>query len=181
MWEERDDYKPNIGDLVIYAWNDGTDYATTDNITGHDHVGIVCAVSGNDFDVIEGNYSKSVKIRRMKVNGRYIRGFCLPAYHLKATGSEEEEMTQEHFNQLFANAMLAYLKEMESMPPHEFTEKSRKWAENNRIVIGDEDGNKRYTSYTTLEQVAELMYRLNNTLCSAKPMSQGSTVPAYFL
>ena len=86
QWEERDDHRPKVGDIMMYGWKDSaTDYATTDFTGTADHVGIVYAVSGDAIDVLEGNYSKSVKIRRMKWNGQYIRGYCLPAFHLKAT------------------------------------------------------------------------------------------------
>ncbi len=82
-WMERDDYTPQIGDVVVYAWSDdGVGECTT----GADHVGIVTKVSGTSFWVTEGNYRDSVKTRSMQVNGRYIRGFGLPDYAKKATG-----------------------------------------------------------------------------------------------
>jgi len=82
-WMENDAYVPEIGDIIFYNWADGVQYATTDNISVPDHVGIVSAITGNNFTVIEGNYSKSVKERSMKVNGQFIRGFGLPEYSKK--------------------------------------------------------------------------------------------------
>ena len=82
-WMERDDYKPKIGDVVVYAWSDN---GVGECTTGADHVGIVTKVSGTSFWVTEGNYRDSVKTRSMQVNGRYIRGFGLPDYAKKATG-----------------------------------------------------------------------------------------------
>ena len=82
-WMERDDYTPQIGDVVVYAWSDNGAGECT---TGADHVGIVTKVSGTSFWVTEGNYRDSVKTRSMQVNGRYIRGFGLPDYAKKATG-----------------------------------------------------------------------------------------------
>ena len=51
-----------------------------------EHVGIVEAVNGNTITVIEGNMSNKVGERALQVNGRYIRGYCLPDYASKASG-----------------------------------------------------------------------------------------------
>lgn len=83
-WQENDAYVPSPGDIIFYDWQDGTNYATTDNKGAPDHVGIVENVSGKTITVIEGNYSDSVKRRSIAVNGRYIRGYGLPKYSSKA-------------------------------------------------------------------------------------------------
>lgn len=83
-WQENENYVPKPGDYVFYDWQDGTNYATTDNKGSADHVGIVEKVSGNSFTVIEGNMSNAVGRRNMQVNGRYLRGFGLPKYAQKA-------------------------------------------------------------------------------------------------
>lgn len=86
-WMERDDYTPQIGDVVVYAWSDN---GVGECTTGADHVGIVTKVSGTSFWVTEGNYrdkaGDKVGTRPMQVNGRYIRGFGLPDYAKAATG-----------------------------------------------------------------------------------------------
>lgn len=81
-WVEADDYTPRIGDLLIYDWQDGTNYAATDNQSGPDHVGIVVSVDGSKLQVLEGNQGteKKVGLREMTINGRYVRGYCLPDY-----------------------------------------------------------------------------------------------------
>ena len=86
-WEENDTYRPQIGDIIYYDWSDGPNYATTDDKNSPNHVGMVCSVSGNTFQVVEGNKGSpsAVGIRDMKINGRYIRGFGLPDYASKAT------------------------------------------------------------------------------------------------
>ena len=106
-WQESDAYVPQMGDIVMYNWQDS---GKGDNTGTPDHVGIVLDTfvrSGSTyFRVIEGNcafnittgnvissaekkagkgvdgktYFRGVGIRTMKVNARYIRGFCLPAY-----------------------------------------------------------------------------------------------------
>lgn len=86
-WQENDAYVPAPGDYIFYDWQDGTNYATTDNVGGADHVGIVEKVSGTTITVIEGNYSNAVGRRTLKVNGRYIRGYGVPKYSAKATSA----------------------------------------------------------------------------------------------
>ena len=83
-WEENDAYVPKPADYIFYDWQDGPNYATTDNVGGADHVGIVEVVSGQNITVIEGNCSNAVKRRQLKVNGRYIRGYGVPNYAKKA-------------------------------------------------------------------------------------------------
>lgn len=93
IWVEDDTYIPKIGDAVIYAWDDGADYAKTDNKTGHDHIGIVSYLGASRFTVIEGNYGGGVNIRGVAYNGRYIRGFICPdfAAAAKAISGEEQD------------------------------------------------------------------------------------------
>ena len=83
-WQENDGYTPQPGDIIMYYWKDGTNYETTDCVGYPDHVGIVVSVSGKTIKVIEGNKNDAVGYREIKVNGRYIRGYCLPNYALKA-------------------------------------------------------------------------------------------------
>lgn len=84
VWKESDSYKPQIGDVIIYAWGDN---GKGDCKTGASHTGIIVSVSGNNFNVLEGNKgtSSACGIRKMTVNGRYIRGFIIPKYNGKAT------------------------------------------------------------------------------------------------
>ena len=77
QWVEDDTYVPDMGDILFYAWKDK---GVGDCELEADHVGIVKEVKNNIIYVIEGNYSKSVKIRQIKVNGKYIRGFATPDY-----------------------------------------------------------------------------------------------------
>ena len=77
QWVEDDTYVPDMGDILFYAWKDN---GVGDCELEADHVGIVKEVKNNIIYVIEGNYSKQVKIRQIKVNGKYIRGFATPDY-----------------------------------------------------------------------------------------------------
>lgn len=83
-WIEDDAYVPQIGDIIMYDWQDT---GAGDNRGNPDHVGMVAAVNGTTLTIIEGNNGNAVAYRTLQVNGRYIRGYCLPDYASKATSS----------------------------------------------------------------------------------------------
>lgn len=90
-WMEADNYSDvKIGDLIMYDWDDT---GSGENTGAPEHVGLVVGVSGSSFKVIEGNYNNAVGYRNMKVNGRYIRGFCLPDYAGKAASDSPNTAT----------------------------------------------------------------------------------------
>lgn len=78
-WQENDDYVPSPADAILYDWNDN---GVGDNTGWPDHVGIITYVNSDAgyMEVVEGNYSNSVKKRTISLNGRYIRGFITPKY-----------------------------------------------------------------------------------------------------
>lgn len=82
IWIEQDGRIPKLAEAVLYDWDDGTDYITTDNTGRPEHVGVVVEVNeaAGYFVVIEGNYKNAVKKRTLSINGRYIRGFISPKY-----------------------------------------------------------------------------------------------------
>lgn len=94
-WMEDDAYTPQIGDIVMYRWDDDANYATTDNTSSPNHVGMVAGVNGRVLTIIEGNKGRKVATRSLFVNGRYIRGYCLPDYKSKA--EEDDFMSYEQF------------------------------------------------------------------------------------
>lgn len=91
-WQESDSYVPKLGDLVMYDW---ADTGSGDNKGNPDHVGIVAYISGNSMKIIEGNKSDSVAYRALSVNGKYIRGYCLPDYASKANGVQEDVKVEQ--------------------------------------------------------------------------------------
>lgn len=86
-WREDENYTPKAGDVIFYDWDDGKDYAETDDRGAPEHVGIVTAAAGGVISVIEGNKNDAVAFRTVAVNGRYIRGYGLPNYASKATAT----------------------------------------------------------------------------------------------
>ena len=91
-WEENDKYRPRIGDLLYYDWQDSKNYANYDNKGAPEHVGIVVWCIGDDILVIEGNKGNAsvVGYREMNINGRYIRGFGLPDFAALADEASEK-------------------------------------------------------------------------------------------
>ncbi len=77
IWMEKDYYRPKVGDVILYDWQDS---GKEDNHGHPDHVGIVCQEGTRSFEVIEGNKRHTVGYRTMKVGGQYIRGFICPRY-----------------------------------------------------------------------------------------------------
>ena len=103
IWQENDAYIPKPGDEVLYDWDDGPNFATTDNRGTPEHVGMVEAVSGNTIKVMEGNMNGGVVGRRnLQVNGRYIRGFICPNYASKATEKAPEKSIDEIATEVLA-------------------------------------------------------------------------------
>lgn len=92
-WVEDDGYVPKAGDYIFYDWQDGANYATTDNTGSADHVGIVVSCDGKTIKVIEGNMSNAVGYRNLAANGRYIRGFGVPKYGGKSSAASTGSST----------------------------------------------------------------------------------------
>ena len=90
IWHENENYVPDPGDIAFYDWQDS---GKGDNKGSADHVGLVQKVVGKNIYVIEGNYGDAVKVRKLKVNGKYLRGYALPKYddeETKTTAKKEE-------------------------------------------------------------------------------------------
>lgn len=92
QWKETDSHVPKPGDIIMYDWQDS---GAGENTSAPDHVGIVVSVTGNNMRIIEGNKGEAVAYRDMKVNGKYIRGYCLPNYASKATKAPVETKKPE--------------------------------------------------------------------------------------
>ena len=87
-WEENDAHVPSPGDIVMYDWQDK---GTNDNTGTPDHVGFVVSLNGTAMTIIEGNKNEAVAYRSLNVNGKYIRGYCLPDYASKATKPKQAD------------------------------------------------------------------------------------------
>ena len=114
-WMEDDAYKPQIGDIIMYRWDDGSNYATTDNTSSPNHVGLVAEVNGSIMTIIEGNKGEKVATRSLFVNGRYIRGYCLPDYTSKSK-EDDDMLTQEQFDVMMEDYLARRAQEPATMP-----------------------------------------------------------------
>lgn len=83
-WIENENRVPAAGDIIFYDWEDS---GKGDCFGGANHVGIVQKVVGSTIYVIEGNYSNSVKVRKIAVNGKTIRGYAVPKYDKESTAA----------------------------------------------------------------------------------------------
>lgn len=77
IWVENDAYSPQVGDLLLYDWQDS---GKGDNTGDPDHIGIVIKVNGDTLTIREGNKKGTVGNRTIKVNGKTIRGYITPPY-----------------------------------------------------------------------------------------------------
>lgn len=106
QWIEDDAHVPQVGEQVFYCWSDRKNYALTDCTGAPNHTGIVTRVVGNCVNVFEGNKGSKHECgyRTLEINGRYIRGFGIPAYPtekrtlVRGDKGEEVKKMQEFLN-----------------------------------------------------------------------------------
>ena len=77
QWMERDDYDGQIGDILMWDWQDK---GVGDCTGAPDHVGILVEKDGDNWKVAEGNCDNRVKLRPVRRDQIHIRGWCLPDY-----------------------------------------------------------------------------------------------------
>ena len=97
-WKENDTYVPKVGDVIMYDWNDN---GVDDNVGLADHVGLVTEVNGNKLTIIEGNKNETVAYRSIDINGKFIRGYCVPDYASKASKPVETVSTATYSKTAF--------------------------------------------------------------------------------
>ena len=165
-WEERDDYVPDIGDIVMYYWKDGADYATTDCTGAPNHVGVVASKSGTVLTIIEGNKGEAVATRPLQINGRYIRGYCLPDYASKAD-KEDDIVTYDQWKSF----MEQYRSELQDNDSGNWSQEARDWAVNTGLVAGGGQinglPNYMWEDLATREQLITVLYRFAKSLGQA--------------
>lgn len=77
IWIEDGTITPEIGDIVVFNWDD----ATQPNDGYSDHIGVVRSVGSKNFETTEGNMSGGiVGHRTIAIGWGYIRGFARPKY-----------------------------------------------------------------------------------------------------
>ena len=117
---------------------------------------------GNTITIIEGNKGEAVARRTLAVNGRYIRGYCLPDYASKA--EEDDDMDQTKFNEMFLTAMAEYREKLRDNDSGTWSREAREWAVSVGLFAGNGttdngDPNMMWEDFLTREQAAKLFYR----------------------
>lgn len=162
QWMEDDAYRPQIGDIPMYYWKDGKDFATTDCTAPPNHVGVVGAVNGDTMTIYEGNKGEAVATRTLQVNGRYIRGYCLPDYASKA--KEESEMDQEQFDAMMEEYENRHALPVPDNTPADWEKDGVAWAVENGIMSGDRAGNLMLHSPLTRAQFVVMLKRYHDAV-----------------
>lgn len=149
-WMERDDYIPKPGDLVMYDWEDNGKGDCTGN---PNHVGMVVGMVGGYIHVVEGNYGDCVKYRYLKVDGRFIRGFCLPDFK-----SLEDVMNEKEIRRIVRDEVEKMQDELAAEPASPWAEKFWDEATERGIV----DGSRPRSAVTRQEAATMLLKTINN-------------------
>lgn len=150
-WEEDESITPQPGDVVFYDWQDS---GSGDDQGAADHVGIVSSVNGRVLKVIEGNFSNSVKERTLNVNGKYLRGFGLPAYYTKTDNKGDFDMDiNEARKQLTSCADTGD-------NPSAWAKEATDYCKRKGIFAGDGAGNYGWQKPITREATAQIIYNL---------------------
>lgn len=159
LWMEDDAYRPQPGDIIMYDWQDS---GSGDNRGAPDHVGIVEQVSNYTITIIEGNKGEAVARRALAVNGRYIRGYCLPDYASKA--KEESEMDQEQFDAMMEEYESRHALPVPDNTPADWEKDGVAWAVENGIMSGDRAGNLMLHSPLTRAQFVVMLKRYHDAV-----------------
>ena len=91
-----------------------------------------------------------------KVNYPFGVGYISADYVTIQEIPKEEVITQEEFNNLVAG----YLAQLAQSQPSDWSAAARNFCESNGIINGDSDGNKRYRSFLTREELITVLYNM---------------------
>lgn len=89
IWIEDGRITPKKGDIILFNWDDNSQ----PNDGYSDHIGVVEKVSGNTITTIEGNKSRAVGRRTLKVGAGNIRGYARPKYKAESSGGSTTNLT----------------------------------------------------------------------------------------
>lgn len=88
-------------------------------------------------------------------------GQIAAAVNARLNKQEDDDMTQEEFNKMFANALTAVRSELQDNDANPQSKEARDWAKDNKIILGgDEDNfNGMWEDFLTREQMVMVLYR----------------------
>lgn len=155
--------KPQSGDQIFFYGN------TTDV---WQHTGLVEKVDSSKVYTIEGNTTGSsgviyngggVARKSYALNYSRIAGYGRPDWSI-AEKEDDDDMTQEKFNEMFAVAMTSYRKSLQDNDSGSWSDADKEWAINQGLMKGsgttsDGEPNYMWEDFLTREQSAALFHR----------------------
>ena len=100
---------------------------------------------------VGGDFYRYFNIRKSEINA---------LKETKIPEKEEEILTQKQFDEM----MEAYLSQRAARAGSSWSENERRWAEQNGLIRGDENGDPHYASFCTREELAVILYRLEQMM-----------------
>ena len=168
IWVEDDGYIPDMGDIILYNWNDS---GNGDCTTGASHIGYVVSCNGKTIKVIEGNISNSVGYRTISVNSRYIRGYATPNYASKSEPDDENLVAElmELVKKMVDDAIVQREKALKDNDNGAWSKEAREWAIAEGIITGIGNGpdgkpNYAWEAPVTREQMITILYRFSQKI-----------------
>ena len=149
---------PEIGDQIFFKNNSGSFI----------HTGIVTSFTVKHVYTIEGNTNAApavisnggcVAAKSYLRSSGAIAGYGRPDWNLALEAMKGDEFTLTY--EQFCDYMEKYNAELKRRSGSEWSKNARNWADNHRIIIGDEAGNHMWKSAVTREQLAEILYRIH--------------------
>ena len=100
---------------------------------------------------VGGDFYRYFNIRKSEINA---------LKETKIPEKEAEILTQKQFDEM----MEAYLSQRAARAGSSWSENERRWAEQNGLIRGDENGDPHYASFCTREELAVILYRLEQMM-----------------
>lgn len=144
-YKAKGKYQPKTGDLIIFGTNS--------------HIGLVWYANSSYVYTIEGNTTyqgnsangEGCYKKVHALNEDWVKGYCLPNY------KEEEEMDLKTFKAFYAEMRKEW--QDDDATTNAEMEKARKWAKDNKIIVGNSKGKYCWEDVPTREQLATMLYR----------------------
>ena len=133
--------------FAIAAWMEQHIKSVGKHACGYYPISLFCHVDVRATKVLFQEFKKS--------KTRTVTSFGFGNKYESYLAKKEEEMTQAQFDKMLDN----YFARLAEKKPNDWSEEDRKWAEENKIIQGDPDGNKRYGSFITREEAAAMIHR----------------------
>jgi len=154
--------RPEPGDIVIYDFPGGgpTDHT---GIIESAAIGKITAIEGNTTSGSSGSQSNGGGVYRRTRSTSCVRAYIRPITAMQIE-TEDDDMTQEKFNQMFKTAMEAYHKELRDNDSGKWSAEDRQWAVDTGLIAGngttpDGSPNFMWEDHLTREQLVTVLHR----------------------